>query len=128
MEPDSKQELKNNITVVELARLCELRNILHTKKANDHDDLLKAISATQSAIGNTQKCLSESIAVITKFIDRHEPSLELVGAAIQTLSSIKTAITWLAAIVGSAVVIVAAVAAVWVYLTTPVHIQDFILK
>lgn len=111
-----------------LSELCDERNIIHTNKTAKLEELASSIAATQKTISDTQKCMSESIAVVTKFIKKHEPHLELIEKVIQTLSSIKTAIVWLAAIIGSTTVIIAAAAVVWLYMTTPIHIQDFILK
>ena len=111
-----------------LSELCNERNIIHTNKTAKLEEVSLSIATTQETISNTQQCMSESISVITKFIKKYEPHLELIEKVIQTLSSIKTAIAWLAAIIGSMTVIIVAAAVVWLYMTTPIHIQDFIIK
>lgn len=114
--------------VHELTEICDQRNAIHSDKTAKLEEVLTSIALTQRTISDTQKCMSESISVISKFIKKHEPHLELIEKVIQTLSGIKTAIIWLAAIIGSMTVIATASAVIWVYLTTSVQIQDFIIK
>lgn len=123
---DKNQDI--NKAVNELAKLCTERNATQSANVVRIENILTSVATTQKTISDTQQCMSESISVITKFIKKHEPHLELIEKVIQTLSSIKTAIVWLAAIIGSMTVIIVAAAVVWLYMTTSIHIQDFIIK
>lgn len=121
---DRKQDVYN--TIDQVAKLCTERNLEQNAKVLQMEGLLVSTAATQRSISDTQKCMSESISVITKFIKKHEPHLELIGSVISLLKGIKLAIVWLAAILGSMSVIVATSAVVWLYFTTPVRLEDFI--
>lgn len=117
-----------HLAIDELEKLCNSRNLEQNAKVLQIENLLISVADTQSTISDTQKCMSESISVITKFIKKHESNLEMIGTIANLLKGIKLAIVWLAAIIGSLSVIVASSAVVWLYLTTSVSLADFILK
>lgn len=117
-----------HLAIDELEKLCNSRNLEQNAKVLQIENLLVSVADTQNAISETQKCMSESISVITKFIKKHESNLEMIGTTANLLKGIKLAIVWLAAIIGSLSVIVASSAVVWLYFTTSVSLADFILK
>lgn len=124
-DDDIKHEI---VKLREFAKVCNSKHKHHEHNLMEHMSVQSQQDELLRTVIETQKCMSESLKIVSEFVKKHEPNLTLMENTLVTLKGIKFVIGWLAAVIGSLGVIVGGVIAVMVYSLPLTEILTTIIK
>lgn len=96
------------------------RDIEHDNLYNQHEQLLKTVIETQNSMVKSMEASSHSLDVLSSFVKKHEPVLELLVSVITGLKGLKKLLLTVAAVVTAIGVILGAGITIWSIFNTPV--------
>ncbi len=113
----------------------EYRNQQHDNLYLKHEALLNTVVATQANMAETQKTMSEaqksmseSLTIFSEFVKKHEPNFDIVAKVILALGGVKSAVGWLAAVIGGLGIIIGSMLATWLYLSANIPVPNILDK
>lgn len=106
---------------------CEDTHQSHSKRGTEHDNLynqheqlLKTVINTQNSMVKSMHASSQSLEVLSSFVKKHEPVLELLISVITGMKGFNKLILTMAAIITSLGIIMGAGVAIWSVFNTPI--------
>lgn len=122
------KEIQTKLQELEVyKKACEDTHNAHSQRGKEHDhlynqheQLLKTVINTQNSMVKSMQTSSHSLEILSLFVKKHEPILELLISVITGLKGLKNVLLTIAAIVTAIGVIIGAGITIWSIFNTPI--------